>query len=47
MNEQDIYEGIGQVDDDVLLRSEKKRRARRKTLRSKGRREYYTPRRGI
>ncbi len=29
MNEQDIYEGIGQVDDDVLLRSEKKRRARR------------------
>ena len=29
MNEQDIYEGIGQVDDDVLLRSEKKRRSRR------------------
>ena len=29
MNEQDIYEGIGQVDDDVLLRSEKKRRTRR------------------
>ena len=29
MNEQDIYEGIGQVDDEILLRSEQKKHRRR------------------
>ena len=28
MNEQDIYEGIGQVDDEILLRSEQKKHRR-------------------
>ena len=43
MNEQDLYESIGQVDDDVLLRSDKKRRSTRPGGRLPPRRSWPRP----